>query len=139
MECSYARLTVFFEDPFWVGIYEREDGGRLEACKLTFGAEPRDCEVYERILDHWRELEFSPGVAAAGRGGARSNPKRAMRAAAELLRQSGAGTKAQQALQLQREQNKLERRAVRKQRDEAEEERRFRLRQEKKKEKHRGR
>ena len=24
MECGYARLTVWFADPFWVGVYERE-------------------------------------------------------------------------------------------------------------------
>ncbi|MCI7733698.1 MAG: YjdF family protein [Dysosmobacter sp.] len=23
-ETGYARLTVCFEDPFWVGLYERE-------------------------------------------------------------------------------------------------------------------
>ena len=30
MECGYARLTVWFADPFWVGVYEREAEGRLE-------------------------------------------------------------------------------------------------------------
>ena len=38
---GYSSLTVFFEDPFWVGVYERTDGGRYEACKITFGAEPK--------------------------------------------------------------------------------------------------
>ena len=27
MECGYARLTVWFADPFWVGVYEREAEG----------------------------------------------------------------------------------------------------------------
>ena len=39
MECGYARLTVWFADPFWVGVYEREAEGRLEVCRHTFGAE----------------------------------------------------------------------------------------------------
>jgi hypothetical protein len=26
-------LTVFFEDPFWVGVFERIDDGKLSACK----------------------------------------------------------------------------------------------------------
>lgn len=51
----------------------------------------------------------------------------------------GIGTKAQQALQLLREQNKREKQVGARARREEEEERKFALRQEKKKEKHRGR
>ena len=138
MEQGCARLTVCFEDPFWVGIYEREDGGMLEACKITFGAEPKDYEVYAFLLACWRELEFSPGVPAGERKAAALRPKRAQRAAERTLRRSGAGTKAQQALQLQREQNKRSRRERRRERDEAEAERKFQLRQEKRREKHKG-
>ena len=54
MECGYARLTVFFEDPFWGGVYEREDGGRLEACRLVSGTEPRGYEVWTPVVEHWR-------------------------------------------------------------------------------------
>ena len=138
MEPGYARLTVCFEDPFWVGIYEREDGGRLEACKITFGAEPKDYEVYDLLLRGWDKLRFSPGIPAGARRPAAGNPKRMQRTAAAQTRNTGVGTKAQQALQLQREENKQVRRDDRRRRDEAEEERRFQLRQEKKKEKHRG-
>ena len=53
--------------------------------------------------------------------------------------QSGIGTKSQQALQLRREENKLERKATTKQEREAEKQRQFELRQQKRKEKHRGR
>ena len=35
-----ASLTVFFEDPFWVGVFERIEDGKLSVCKVTFGAEP---------------------------------------------------------------------------------------------------
>ena len=35
MECGYARLTVWFADPFWVGVYEREAEGRLEGGRPT--------------------------------------------------------------------------------------------------------
>ena len=41
------KLTVFFDDPFWVGVFERTDGGKLSVCKVTFGAEPKDYEVWE--------------------------------------------------------------------------------------------
>ncbi|MEY8313291.1 DUF2992 family protein, partial [Oscillospiraceae bacterium 42-9] len=55
------------------------------------------------------------------------------------LEDKGIGTKAQQALQLQREQSKVEKRARTKEQKEAEKERQYALRQEKKKAKHRGR
>ena len=63
MECGYARLTVWFADPFWVGVYEREAEGRLEVCRHTFGAEPKDGEVWQWLLSAWRR----PGVHPAGR------------------------------------------------------------------------
>ena len=37
-----GKLTVFFEDPFWVGVFERIDHGRLSVSKVTFGAEPKE-------------------------------------------------------------------------------------------------
>lgn len=40
-----GKLTVYFEDPFWVGVFERVEGGKLPVCKVTFGAEPKDYEV----------------------------------------------------------------------------------------------
>ena len=42
MEEQSGKLTVFFEDPFWVGVFERISEGRLSVCKVTFGAEPKD-------------------------------------------------------------------------------------------------
>ena len=47
MKCS---LTILFEDPFWIGLYERFDEDKYEVCKITFGAEPKDYEVYELRL-----------------------------------------------------------------------------------------
>ena len=45
MEQAQARVTVFFEDPFWVCVLEREENGRLSACKLTLGGEPTDGQM----------------------------------------------------------------------------------------------
>lgn len=46
-----SSLTILFESPFWVGIYERMDGELYEVCKITFGDEPRDYEVLDYILN----------------------------------------------------------------------------------------
>ena len=130
-------LTVFFEDPFWVGVFERFTDGKLSVCKVTFGAEPKDSDVLEFVLNHYHELSFSPAVSAEIRQTA-DNPKRRQRNAAKQLEHAGISTKSQEALQLQREAMKTERRKISREQREAEEQRQFELKQEKRKEKQKG-
>ena len=54
------------------------------------------------------------------------------------VQNTGIGTKSQQALKLQQEQLKTERKAVSREQREAEKQRQFELKQQKRKEKHRG-
>lgn len=138
MKPNKAKLTVFFEEPFWIGLYERESDGKYEVCKITFGAEPKDYEVYQYLLDNWRQLRFSPSIEATSIDERHINPKRMQREAQAAVQNTGIGTKAQQALKLQQEQGKLARNTRSKEQREAEAERQFQLRQEKHKEKHRG-
>ena len=133
-----VTLSVFFEDPFWVGVFERVERGRLSACKVTFGAEPRANEIWAFVLKHYPRLRFSPAVDTKAKA-APSNPKRTQREARHLTQALGVGTKSQQALKLQQEQAKAERACARRERDEAEKQRLYELRRQKKKEKHRGR
>lgn len=139
MPKNESSLTVFFDPPFWVGLYRRQEGDRLSVCKIIFGAEPRDSEVYEFLLAHWGELHFSPAVTADDLPSWPVNPKRRQREIRrELKCVASAGTKAQQALQAQREALKEEKRHRRQERKEFEAERKFSLRQERRKEKHKG-
>ena len=133
-----GKLTVYFEAPFWVGVFERYESGRLSVCKVTFGAEPKDYEVYDFVLRHYYELKFSPAVETEVREKA-MNPKRMQRSVRKQLQETGIGTKSQQALKLQHEQTKTERKIKNREMKEAEEKHRFELRQQKKKEKHKGR
>lgn len=133
-----TQITVLFEDPFWVALYERESGEKYEVCKITFGAEPKDYEVYEFLLKYHKKLPFSPAVAACSFEEKRVSPKRRQREAKKATEQKGIGTKAQQALKLQHEQNKIERKARTKEMKEAEKKLRFEQKQEKKKQKHNG-
>ena len=135
---SKASLTVYFDPPFWVGLYQREDGVGCQVCKITFGGEQRDQEVLAWLLNHWRDLRFSPLTAGSREASRQPNPKRMRREAHKATQPSGTGTKAQQALQLQREQMKTQRKAGSKERREAERERKLALRQEKRRQKHRG-
>lgn len=132
-----GRLTVCFDDPFWVGVFERVEDGMLSACKVIFGAEPKDCEVWELVLHHYYELKFSPAVKTEQKQIA-DNPKRRRRNAKKQLQNTYVGTKAQQALAAQREERKSERKKVSREQREADIQRRFDLRRQKRKEKHKG-
>lgn len=138
MSVSKSRLTVYFEPPFWVALYQREDGDGCRVCKVTFGGEPRDQEVLDWFQIHWRELSFSPPVEEERSPDRAVSPKRARREARKSVQPTGTGTRAQQALQLQRERQKAERRVISKERREAERERKLAIRREKRREKHKG-
>lgn len=138
MNTVFVSLTVCFEDPFWVGIYEVEEDGALRAAKVTFGAEPRDGEVYEYSLRIAGRLRLSPPVPGGAVTQLPGNPKRAQREAARYTRPQGVGTKAQQALKLQQEQGAAQRRERAKERQREEKQLRFELHRRKKKEQHRG-
>lgn len=138
MDAGSIQLTVYFEGPFWVGVFERVENGRLTAARVVFGGEPRDADVFALVLEGYSSLAFSPAVAADGRAIPQS-PKRKQREARRQLSHTGIGTKSQQALQYQREERKDQRKLARKREKEAEKQRRFEEKQQKRKEKHKGR
>lgn len=138
MDKGSSRLTVFFEEPFWVGVFERVEHGHLSVTKVTFGAEPKDYEVYEYVLKYYDRLQFSPAVSDVVKE-TKKNPKRVQRDVKKQLQNIGIGTKSQQALKLQQEQNKQERKVRNREQKLEETARLFELKQQKKKEKHRGR
>ena len=132
-----GKLTVYFDDPFWVGVFERTEDDKLSAAKVTFGTEPKDYEVYEFVLKHYYSLQFSPAVATVVKE-VKRNPKRMQRDVKKQLQDTGIGTKSQQALKLQQEQNKQSRKVKSREQKLSEAERLFELKQQKKKDKHRG-
>ena len=132
-----GKLTVYFDEPFWVGVFERIEDGKLSAAKVTFGTEPKDYEVYEFILKHYDSLQFSPAVATVVKE-VKRNPKRMQRDVKKQLQDTGIGTKSQQALKLQQEQNKQSRKVKSREQKLSEAERLFELKQQKKKDRHRG-
>ena len=137
MDTEYVSLTVFFENPFLVGVFERVSNGKLSVCKVTFGAEPKDYEVWEFVLKHYDKLVFSPAIETEVKKIA-DNPKRRQREARNQLCAFGIGTKSQRALQMQREEIKIERKQISRAQREAEKQRRFDLKQHKRKERHKG-
>lgn len=138
MDKVVIKLTVYFADPFWVGVAERIAGGHLSATKITFGAEPKDFEIAGFIQRHFYELRFSQSVPTERRE-AKKNPKTGQRDAKRQMQQVGIGTKSQQALKLQHGAKRLEGRKKNREEKQAKAERLFLLKQQKRKEKHRGR
>lgn len=132
-----VKCTVFFEDPFWVGVFERNENGKLSVAKVTFGAEPKDCEILDFVLKHYYDLQFSSVVETVVKE-TKKNPKRVQRDVRKEMKKTGIGTKSQQALKLQQEQNKQQRKVENRERNLAKAQRKFELKQKKKKEKHRG-
>ncbi len=129
---------MFFKEPFWIGVFERISEGKLSVCKVTFGAEPKDYEVYDLVLKNYYQLRFSPAVATDVKETGH-NPKRIQREVRKQVQNTGIGIKSQQALKLQQEQLKTERKTVSREQREAEKQRQFELKKQKGKERHRGR
>ena len=132
MDKASGKLTVYFEEPFWVGVFERIEDGKLSVAKVTFGAEPKDYEVQEYIQKYYFSLKFSPAVETVVKD-IKRNPKRMQREAKKQTMETGIGTKSQQALKLQQE-----RKEKRRKKKEAEEQRMFELKQRQKREKRKG-
>ena len=137
MDKTNSKLTVFFEEPFWVGVFERIENGKLSVAKVTFGAEPKDYEIEEYILKYYYKLRFSPAVTNVVID-KKINPKRMQRDIKKQMKETGIGTKSQQALKLQHEHNKQERKLKSREKKEADKLRMFELKQQKKKKKHKG-
>ena len=139
MDRVSVKLTVYFENPFWVGIFERSIDEKLSVCKVIFGAEPKDNEVLELVLNRYSKLKYSPEIQYEKVFKEKVNPKRVQRDVKKQLNNKGVGTKSQQALKLQQVQNKTIKKMKTKKQKELEKEKMYSLKQNKKREKHKGR
>ena len=131
------KLTVLFESPFWIGIFEKEQDGQYSVARTVFGAEPRDFEIFEFIINKMDQLKFSnPQEGEIVRR--KVNPKRVQREVKLELSKKNIVSKAQDVLRLEIEKNKKERRSINSKLKEAIKQEHFELKQQKKKEKKRG-
>lgn len=139
MDRVSVKLTVYFENPFWIGIFERSIDEKLSVCKVIFGTEPKDNEILKFVLNRYNKLKYSPEILYEKVFKEKVNPKRVQRDVKKQLNNKGVGTKSQQALKLQQEENKTMRKIKTKEQKELEKEKMYSLRQKKKREKHKGR
>ncbi|MBW5470813.1 DUF2992 family protein [Brevibacillus formosus] len=134
------KLTVYYDGQFWVGVVEENDNGRLKAGRHLFGSEPKDNEILEFIQKNLHEVtnKLSQEVDIKTSCDRRVNPKRLARQVARELSMKGISSYAQEALKLEYEKRKKEKKVyTRQQRDEMKERKRE-LKLQKAKAKHRG-
>lgn len=136
-----CKLTVRFEEPFWIGLVETEDGESYSVARHVFGAEPTTPEVFDFIRDHWANLRFTQEVEIEvdAPESKRINPKRLRRMIEKEIRSNARrGTKAQQVLAEQREAAAAASTALSRQKKEERKREQFAKRTEKRRQKHRG-
>jgi hypothetical protein len=131
------KLTVLFEAPFWIGIFERTSE-TYEVSRVVFGSEPKDFEIYALIMQKFDSLKFSKPISVDFELERKINPKKLQRMVKKEVQATGIGTKAQNTLKLEREHLKQERRLLSKTEKEELEKIKFKKSQEKKKDKKKG-
>lgn len=122
-----GKLTVYFEDPFWVGVFERDDETGFRVSRIVFGPEPTDAELYEYIQQQYRHVDFGKPLQNSVRIVRKKNFKRMQREVRREVYAEGVGTKAQQAMKSQMELNKKARQVKSREKREAEKIQRFKL------------
>ena len=138
MDKVSGSLTVLFENPFWIGVFEDEFGKNYEVARVVFGPEPTDVQLYEFILKNYLSLPFGKSTLDKPSTQKEISYKRMQRKIKKEQSKETIGTKAQNAIKLQYESHKTEKKKQTKLKKEQEEELKFALRQQKKKEKHKG-
>ncbi|MFB6890835.1 YjdF family protein [Kitasatospora sp. NPDC056327] len=125
-----STFSVFFDDPFWVGVLEIADHGGVRAARHVFGSEPGNAELLDFVRrDFGRLLDTAlaaPGTAVGGRPAQRPpNPKRLARRAAKEQAARPLSTAAEAALaKAHEESGNLNRAATKRRAAEAAQERR---------------
>ncbi|MCY7135264.1 YjdF family protein [Streptococcus gordonii] len=137
MDKISMTLTVYFEEGFWHGLFEREHAQFYRVCRVTFGAEPSMQELLDFLNRYYHRLQFSPSIRVMREKTKSISPKRLQRQA-KKEQMASRSSKSQEALKLQfEEQNKIAR-VKRKQQKELAKQRKFELKQQKRLEKHKG-
>ena len=135
MEQLQVTLTVCFEEPFWIGVCECVSKDGIQAKKVIFGAEPQMQQILQMVQQN---IQLGKCISISKKEVIHKNPKRIQRQIKKQTKLSGVGTKAQQALQAEREAQKSIKKQISKAQKEEAQKQKFLKKQQKKKEKHRG-
>ena len=101
-----GKCTVYFADPFWVGIFERNDENGYSAARYVFGSEPGDAEFLLFCKNEFSSLKFSAAVLPVTIPLGTMNFKRRQREVRKQMAQTEIGTYAQRVLKAEYKQRK---------------------------------
>jgi len=94
MKCVTSVFTVFFEDPFWVGVLEENYNGINYMGKHIFGAEPSNSELllfYVYEFENIKKIQISETDIKTKK----MNFKKSVNKSKKTQNKIGVGTKSQ--------------------------------------------
>lgn len=118
MQVRAIKATVKIENSLWIVIFEKINNSGYAVARAVFGSEPTDPEVYNYISNHFYQLRFTQPqdfelIIK------RKNPKRIQREVKRDMEKIKLGlfntTMAQEALRIELEKNKKEKKVITKQ------------------------
>ena len=87
-----GKCTVYFEDPYWVGVFERIDESGYAVARFVFGGEPTEAELHQFAIQHAHTLSYSQPGPVPETDGREIGFKRRQREARQQMQQEGIGT-----------------------------------------------
>jgi hypothetical protein len=105
------KLTVYYDDQFWVGVVEEIVDSKLKVARHVFGSEPHDIDVLWFVNNVMLNLlSSSKPLACDARPKIKSsNPKRLARQVAKEMQSKGISTYSQEAIKENLKSRKVER------------------------------
>ncbi|KPC72464.1 hypothetical protein ADL26_13945 [Thermoactinomyces vulgaris] len=134
------KLTVYHDGQFWVGVIEETVDSKLRAGQVIFGSEPKDTEILDfvnkKLLSYIEKRRFQVEIEKKEK---KINPKRLARQVAKEMQQKGVSNYAHEAMQLELQERKKERKIISKEEKEALARKKREMKIAKRKAKHKGR
>ena len=139
MRSTSVILSLYHDGQFFAAVFETRDETGCRAARRVFAMPPSEPEILEFVLHDYAALEFSDSLPGSEvLLPTAQNPKRRQREASRAQQQATPSTRAQAALQAQREANGAAAKHLRAENKREREQAQFALRMQKKKEKRRG-
>jgi len=137
IKCVTSVFTIFFEDPFWVGILEENYNGINYMGKHIFGAEPSNSELLQFYIYEFNKI----GKVKIGETEIKTKKmsfKKSLNKSKKVQNKSGVGTKSQNLFQKAFEETMAIKKNEKKGEEILDKEEKYRKKQEKKLEKRKG-
>jgi len=93
-KCVTSVFTIFFEDPFWVGILEENYNGINYMGKHIFGAEPTNSELLRFYIYEFEKIKILK-ISETDIETKKMNFKKSLNKSKKMQNKIGIGTKSQ--------------------------------------------